>query len=250
VVLARIELQRAERSLISAHVRLAETWGDGSPQFDAAVGDLDQLREVPKAEALASLINQNPDAARWAAEIASRQAEVELARAQAVPDLTASLGYRWFNESDDHALVAGVAIELPVLDDRQAEVLAARFGVAAAKNQRRAVELKLAATLSAAYAELVNAHDEATSLREQALPSADEAYDAIRQAFEQGNLGYLDVLDAERTLIDLRHQYLDALKAYHGAAAEIEGLIGQSLDTLSAADTQNTTPSSQETTQE
>lgn len=237
VVLAKIALQRAERSLTSARVRLAQTWGEASPAFEAAMGDLELLHDVPDAEQLAALINQNPEAARWAAEIASRQAEVELARAEAVPDLTASLGYRWFNDPDDHALVAGVSVELPIFNNRQAEVLAARFGVAAAQNQRRAVELKLAAALSTIYADLVSAHDEAASLRELALPTANEAYEAISQAFDQGNLGYLDVLDAERTLIDLRQQYLDALTEYHSAVAEIEGLIGQSLDTAAAQPT-------------
>ncbi len=229
VVLAKISLQRAKRSLGSARVRLAQTWGEASPGFEQALGDLDQLHRVPDAGELAALINQNPNAARWAAEIAGRQAEVELARAQAVPDLTASLGYRWFNETDDQALVAGVSIELPILNDHQAEVLAARFGVAAARNQRRAVELKLAATLSTLHAQLHNAHDEAVSLRDLALPTATDAYQDIRQAFDRGNLGYLDVLDAERTLIDLRQQYLNALTEYHGTRAEIEGLIGQPL---------------------
>jgi cobalt-zinc-cadmium efflux system outer membrane protein len=190
------------------------------------------MRALPPVNAIASLIGQNPDVARWVTEIASRQAELELARAEAVPDLTAGLGFRWFNESDDSALVAGASIPLPVFDRRQGDILAARFGIASAQNQQRAVQLQLEASLATAYARLANAYEEAVALRDDAIPPATQAYRDIRRAFDQGNIGFLDVLDAERTLIDLRRQYLDALAEYHGAAAEMEGLIGQSLDSV------------------
>lgn len=242
VATAQIVLRRAERSLESARVQLALTWGSSSPAFDSVKGDLDAVRPLPPVGAIASLIGQNPDVARWVTEIASRQAEVELARAEAVPDLTAGLGFRWFNDSDDGALVGGVSIPLPIFDRRQGDILAGRFGVASAWNQQRAVELRVEAAVATAYARLANAYNEATSLRDDALPPANEAYRDIKQAFDRGNLGFLDVLDAERTLIELRQQHLDALAEYHGSIAELEGLIGQSLDSISAG-TAGTSPS-------
>lgn len=229
VALARIESQRATRDLETARVRLALTWGSNAPQFERVQGDLEQVDPIPSIEALTVLVGQNPDVARYAVEIASRQAEVELARAEAVPDLTAGLGFRWFNESDDTALVAGVSIPLPVFDRGQGDILAARFGVASARNQQRAIELRFTAALTAAYARLANARAEVIALRSDALPPAEAAYRDIQQAFDRGNLGFLDVLDAERTLIDLRQQHLESLAEYHGAAAEIEGLIGSPL---------------------
>lgn len=232
VATARIELDRAMRDLETTHVRLALTWGSSTPQFEEVQGDLEQVMPIPAASELTVLISQNPEVARWAVEIASRQAEVELTRAEAKPDLTAGLGYRWFNESDDNALVAGFSIPFPVFDRRQGDILAARFGVASAHNQQQAIELKVTAALASTYARLVNAHDEAVALRDHAIPPSEAAYRDIRQAYDGGNLGYLDVLDAERTLIDLRRKYLDALAEYHSAAAELEGLIGQSLDSI------------------
>lgn len=234
VATARIALRRAERALESARVQLALTWGSSSPAFDSVKGDLDALRPLPPVSAITTLIGQNPDVARWVTEIASRQAEVELARAEVVPDLTAGLGFRWFNETDDSALIGGVSIPLPIFDRRQGDILASRFGVASAKNQQRAVELRVEAAVATAYARLANAYDEATALRDDALPPANEAYRDIKQAFDRGNLGFLDVLDVERTLIELRQQYLDALAEYHGAVADLEGLIGQPLDSISA----------------
>ncbi|MEQ9453820.1 MAG: TolC family protein [Phycisphaeraceae bacterium] len=242
VALARIEHQRATRELETARVRLALTWGSNEPRFEQVQGDLEHVDPIPTIEALTALVGQNPDVARYAVEIASRQAEAELARAEAVPDLTAGLGFRWFNESDDTALVAGASIPLPVFDRRQGDILAARFGVASARNQQRAIELRLTATLTAAYARLANARSEALALRSDALPPAEAAYRDIQQAFDRGNLGFIDVLDADRTLIDLRQQHLESLAEYHGAAAEIEGLIGSPLPPSNSAITPQETP--------
>ena len=62
-----------------------------------------------------------------------------------------------------------------------------------------------------------------------ATPAATATYEAIRLAFDRGDFGYLDLLDAERTLIDLQSRHLDAMTPYHIAVAETEALIGQSL---------------------
>ena len=78
-------------------------------------------------------------------------------------------------------------------------------------------------------------NDEAVALRDIAIPPATEAFTVTRRAFEKGDLTFLDVLDAERTLVELRTQHLDALAAYHVTAAEIEGLVGQPLDQLTIA---------------
>lgn len=226
---ARIELGRARRDLQAARVRMSLTWGGTAPGFTSAVGDLDRLRPAPAAAELTQYIGQNPDVARWAVQIASRQAEIELARAEAVPDLTGSLGYRWFQESDDGAFVAELSIPLPIVDRRQGDILAARFGVSSAHNQAQAVRLRVEAALASSYSELVNAYEESVALRDDAIPSATAAYDDIRLAFDRGDLGYLDVLDAERTLIDMRSRYLQAVSSYHIAVAETEALIGRSL---------------------
>ncbi|MGI9078306.1 MAG: hypothetical protein ACR2G6_13410 [Gemmatimonadaceae bacterium] len=47
-----------------------------------------------------------------------------------------------------------------------------------------------------------------------------------------GKFGYLDVLDAQRTLIAAGGQYLRAIADYHKAVADVERLIGAPLDGL------------------
>lgn len=234
VATAQVALRRAERELQVARNQLALTWGASEPAFDTLVGTLDELQPPPSADRLVALINQNPDVARWATEISARQAEVRLAEAEAVPDLTGRIGLRDNRAEGAQALVVGISLPLPIFDRRQGDVLAARLGAVSARQRQRDAELRLETVLSEAYFRLVNAHDEATAIRDIALPPATEAFNVTRRAFEKGDVAFIDVLDAERTLVDLRMQYLDALAAYHSSVAEIEGLVGRPLDQLEA----------------
>ena len=87
----------------------------------------------------------------------------------------------------------------------------------------------MAAALADAYAALASAHDEVTALRSAVLPGSQETFDAVSEGYRLGKFGYLDVLDAQRTLIGAGSQYLRALSDYHKAIANVERLIGAPL---------------------
>jgi cobalt-zinc-cadmium efflux system outer membrane protein len=231
-VAARVALERARRNLTAARQRLAATWGSTAPQFEAVAGALVEVRPLPSLQALADLVAQNPDIARWTTEMAQRRAAVALAKAQGVPDLTAGVGVRRFNESDDTALIFEFSLPLPIFNRNQGDILAARLNVAKAIQEQRAAEVTVKTELAAAYQELAAAHTEAVALRDEALPAAQRAFDATQEGFQRGFFNYLAVLDAQRTLIDTRSRYVEALAAYHSAVVDVEGLIGQSIETL------------------
>ena len=67
------------------------------------------------------------------------------------------------------------------------------------------------------------------ALRSAVLPGAQQAFDAVTEGYRLGKFGFLDVLDAQRTLIAGGGQYLRALSDYHKAAADVERLIGTPL---------------------
>lgn len=229
VATAQVAVKRAERQLRAARKQLALTWASDSPTFDALAGSLDDIQPPPAADALVAYVNDSPAVARWATDISAHRAEAQLAEAEAVPDVTGRLGYKHDGADEAGALVVGISLPLPIFDRRQGDTLAARLGATAARQRQREAELRLESMLSESYARLANAYDEAVAIRDVALPPATESFEVTRRAFEKGDLTFIDVLDAERTLVDLRRQHLEALAEYHAAAAEIEGLIGRPL---------------------
>jgi len=54
-----------------------------------------------------------------------------------------------------------------------------------------------------------------------------EATRIARIGYREGKFGQLDLLDAERTLLDTRTAAIDALAAYHDARARLERLTAE-----------------------
>jgi len=168
--------------------------------FDAAETtialSLERIAEIPSAEHLARRISQNPDIARWVAELAQRHATVELEEAQRIPNVTANGEVRRHNETRDTALVMLLSIPLPIFDRNQGTILEARYQLAKAGEERRTAEVRVLTDLAATYAELSSAFIEATTLRNEILAGAQSAFEAFSEGYRQGKFGFLDVLDA------------------------------------------------------
>ncbi len=232
---SKIERERARRALEAARKRLALIWGSSSPAFERAGGELDVIFTIPSEETLSSLISQNPDVARWLVENEQRRAALELEKAGRIPDLTLSGGVRRFNETDDNAFVMGVSVPIPLFDRNQGGILEAGSRLAQAEKGREAAEASARAALAEAYQALATAFSEAITLRDDVVPRAQDAFEAAQEGYRQGKFGFLDVLDAQRTLIETRGQYLEALESFHKAKTDVERLIGQGLDNLDQA---------------
>jgi cobalt-zinc-cadmium efflux system outer membrane protein len=126
----------------------------------------------------------------------------------------------------------GLSVPIPVFDRNQGGTLEARYRLAKAEQERQASRVRVRTALARAYAELSASFAEATSLKNNVLPGARSAFEAAGEAFQQGKFGYLDVLDAQRTLFEATAQYIEALTSFHKAAADVELLVGVPLDAI------------------
>lgn len=226
----RVESARARRALEASRTRLAVLWGSPAPAFTSVVGDLKtEPSPLPAMSDLTSRIAQSPELARWAAELSQREVALAVERSKGVPDVSLVAGYRRFTDIDSHAFVVGASVPLPFFDRNRGGIEEARVRVAKAHEERRATEARIAGVLADAYAALASAHDEVTALRSAVLPGSQQTFEAVSEGYRLGKFGYLDVLDAQRTLIGAGSQYLRALSEYHKAVANVERLIGAPL---------------------
>lgn len=228
----RIESDRARRTLDADRRRLAALWGSNAPRFRLVVGDLATPPPVPTFAALQEQLSQNPELARWAAEVAQRQAALAVERSKRVPDLALIGGYRRYPEVDSHAFVIGASVQLPLFDRSRGAIQEARDRVSKAYEEQRAAQARVTAMLAEAYRALSSAKDEVTALAANVLPGSRSAFDAVGEGYRLGKFGYLDVLDAQRTLVSAGAQYLRALAEHHKAAVDVERLIGAPLNVI------------------
>ena len=178
--------------------------------------------EVPNSTTLDRAI----DVLQSEAEVLRSQAEFEMQRREALPDLTVSAGIRRFHDNDDSAFVVGLSIPIPVFDRKQGAIRRARAELVAAEADLAASRLRLANAVAAARTRLAAARDNVTALRADILPKAEEAFFFAEEGYRQGKFSYLDVLDAQRTLFEGRRELLDALQSFHESRAELERLAG------------------------
>lgn len=226
---ARVDRDRQVRNLSVARQRLTAQWGGLEPSFDSVAAKLEELRPLPPLAALVETIDQNPALARWTTELTRRRAEKELAGAGRVPDLSVGAGLRHFGETGDVGAIVGISLPLPTLDRKQGAIAAAQSRIVQAEHARRSVATDVRTQMQAAHAEALSSFEEATSLRDRAIPEAEAAFELAEQFYSRGRMPLTDVLDTERTLFELRVRYVDALLRYHTAATRVERLAGAPL---------------------
>ena len=73
----------------------------------------------------------------------------------------------------------------------------------------------------------INALRAGTLPLDDLLARCQQAYDAASRGFEAGKFGFLEVLDAQRSLLQARSRYLNTLAAAYQAAAVIDRTVGR-----------------------
>lgn len=231
VALASVQIERDQtrRTLDAARQRLAANWGNTQPRFERVEGNLESLAEIPALEQLLERLRQNPELARWATEIAQREANLRLEKSRRVPDITVGGGYRRLSGPEDNAFIVGISMPLPLFSRNQGNIKEAEYRLSQAQVERRAAELRVTTALGQSWRRLAAAQAEVAALKEKVLPGAQQAFDTMSQYYNDGRIGYLEVLDAQRTFFAARAQYYRALSDYHQAVIAVERLIGEPL---------------------
>jgi len=240
LALANVKIMHREtqRNLEYAGKQLASFWGQDKPLFEQAAGDLNTIEQLPASENLINQLKLTPEYSRWEAEIKKSRAVLDLEKAKAVGDITIGAGIQRFNETDDNAVVFGVSIPLPLSDRNQGAKQEAVYNLAKSREEQKAAWLKLQNEFNRAYQELTNSLSQATSLRNEVLPGALEMFNAAKTAYQEGKVDYLNVLDAQRTLFEVRNEYIESQAAYHTAKMDIERFIGQGIETINLSESE------------
>lgn len=235
VELAKARLHKAKvfSELTSNRQNLAAVWGSETPLFKQVNGDLQAVQPVPELLFLLARLKDNPDLARWSAEIERYRKAIDLAKAQKIPNITFVAGGRHFAEGDDFAVVAEVSAPLFIFDTQQTGVDEAEMVLSQSLQKHRAAKIAIRAALLESYQQLQMSEVVIKVIQQDVLPSAKDVLNAAKIAHQLGEIGSLDLLDAQRTFFQTGNQHLDALTTFQLNVAKIERLIGGALNASS-----------------
>jgi len=232
----KLEVDHAIHELASSRLKLSIMWAEVKPAFNEATAELFKTGPVTSFEELSRRLEHNPDLLRYATEQRLSYSRQQLIESDGQPDIEISGGLRHFNTTDDTGLVMSLNFPLGSKSraaPRKQEVELMRLKEPFLYEERK---LELYATLFEVYQESQHARDALSSLRETIIPQAAKALKDYEKGYAAGRYSFLELTEAQNTLIESRLEAVMRAADYHRYQIEIDRLTGAGLVNSMSAD--------------
>jgi cobalt-zinc-cadmium efflux system outer membrane protein len=260
VVKLQAEITRADARLLDIAARRADLIARfnalrGGPR--AAPLTVAPVPPVPEYRPDAELLRRRaiagrPEVDEADAQIARSETLVGLARNENAPDLTIGFSYGFVGDRSDPAgrlnpppdngrdvLGVTAGITLPIWRGRiSAQVAEARLRARGSEESRRAVVTRIDQTLNDLMQRLPLIWERVRLLEDELSVQADQSLRSAEAGYAAGTANALDLLDAERVLLDVRIASARARTDYAVALAQLEGAVGAPLSSLAMQEEQ------------
>jgi cobalt-zinc-cadmium efflux system outer membrane protein len=224
---AEILLEKASLLFQNAKAKLSLLWASRCPDFDKVEFTFYEIDEPPSLEHCLTQLERHPELLKARLEIYAREANVRFEKAGAVPDVVLGVGYKTLQDSKEKGLMFGAAVPLPVFDQNRGNIKSARSEKEKAKMVYRELAIHLEHKISLSQKEMMRAYREAGLIRDTILKSAQQSHEYVKEGYKEGKFEYLDLLECEKTLTEMKEKYVQALLEYHLSKADIEYLYSQ-----------------------
>lgn len=122
----------------------------------------------------------------------------------------------------DAILGPSLSLTLPIFDQNQAQIARARMTYLESKSLLDELERSIVQETREAADRLATAWNVATLYQNEVLPQAQETLNLSRSTYQAGQTTILNVIDAQRSLLETRRANVAALQAAANAIAELE----------------------------
>ena len=210
-----------EGQLERSRARLEGLLGAKSPVRVA--GTLLPSDAPPSTEALVDKIGSRPDLKSLGEEAGAGDLEARAASRWWLPDLTFSAGYKGVGVAGEqlNGYIAGIAIPLPVFDRNQDEAAHAE-GRSRQARGRLTLETDLAtAEVRGLRIQASRLADAARRFRSDASATSAKLLVTAEAAYRGGELGVLELVDAQRSALDADLQAIDLESAARRARIDL-----------------------------
>jgi len=247
VNLARVETARsegrkieAERELVPARQRLLSLMGapaltdlqiTGSPEAKPAVANLAELKALA--------LNNRPDLQAVAAEKSKGEAELNLAHAERLPNVTSGIAFSRESSmtslgglderSTDYLIGLKLSVPIPFFDKNQAGVKEAQARRSSAEIRQAFVRQSIAREVEAAHARLAVTDKSLSIYAREVIPQLTENLKLVQEAYRLGEIGILAVIEEQKKFLEVHDGYLTALHNRNVAVAKLEAALGAEL---------------------
>lgn len=213
------------------NVLMGLSGGDTTWQLAGRLGD--PAEDVPELATLEQrAITRSLDLLELEQRYTAAARRANLARAEGLlPDLRA--GVEAERENGSWQLGPTVAIKLPLLDQGQAAVGAAKAEMRQIRRRYTARSVRLRAAARAARNQLVTAKRRVKHYHDVLLPLRQEIVEASQRQYNAMQIGVFQLLDAKRAQVRVGKEYIVALRNYWRARATVDQIVAGRLVSVS-----------------
>lgn len=208
---------------------------------DAPLAGPTELRQervsITDEQILAMLGRSNPDLKALDREISRQKLRVDLAKKEHFPDITlgvdyidtaSSTGGRHPGDDGKDPVVAMVSINLPIWWDKlSAGVREAKHRHFAAQRRKVQRANSLSSQLKMVLYRFHDAGRKINLYRDTLLPKARQSLKVTQASFRAGKGSFIDLVDAQRILLEFELAYERAMTDHVQRLAELEVLVGR-----------------------
>jgi len=163
-------------------------------------------------------------------KIEAAEAKLSAARREWIPDPNLRVETSRYNDASQAAseVMAGVSINLPWFNRRKykAAIEEAKEMKAAAEYELESARKETLGLVRDALQKAETFHHHVELFRDRILPLARQNITATRLSYETDKTGFLNLIDAQRTLQEVEAMYSNHLTDYLSALAELESVVG------------------------
>jgi outer membrane protein TolC len=181
-------------------------------------------------------LDRRPEATALRTDIQRAETQIDVARKESWPDFTVGVQYVDIARRDltptmtgRDALALSIGIQVPLWRGKQkANVREAELERRRARADLDAFELEVRTRIADLESAIRRQNNQLELLDNRLLPKAETALETTLSAYRTGSTGFLDLLDAQRTLFELQLQRIAVYTRLLQTNAELERAAGRS----------------------
>lgn len=175
-------------------------------------------------------IDARPDVRAKRLMLSQREAELGLAKAYRVPDVTIGAGYAVQGPQgpdNSNQLSFTLGVPLPLFNRNQGGIMQAEAAMQAAGADLGRTLNQVENQVDVAYRNLLESRRLVEAFLEGVLDDAVAAFTIAERAYERGGVTLIDLLDAARVSRTIQENYIEALFNYQRNLIQLESAVGQ-----------------------
>ena len=184
--------------------------------------------QIGREDCLAQALARRPDIVR--ARIAEKRLSLQMNLAQLafLPDFQLGVSRHRINgETSTWDVGISVLIPLWFWQPLKGEIAETRANLERGRAAREEIERAIVRDVEQAWQTVATLDRHIQFFEEQVLQEAEEVYRKTMFSYQEGEIGYMELLEAQRTLVNIKREYAQALFQGQNSRIELEKSLGR-----------------------